>query len=81
MVVVMLFGVDVSLVGDGGDTTPGQSMCPANVEMVSVRLRMVAAHSRRKVFMCSSMQDSCKQTKFCMDYHLRTFVARAIVSA
>ena len=49
-VVVMSVDVDISLGGGGVDTTPGQSICPANTETANVRLSMVAAHIWRKVF-------------------------------
>lgn len=47
-------GVDVVEVavgvGVGVGTAPGVSMCPANTDTASVRLRMVAALIRRNVF-------------------------------
>jgi len=37
--------------GGGGDTTPGEVICPAKDEAVSSKHRIVAAHVWRKVFM------------------------------
>ena len=42
--------VVVELVAGVGAAAPVVSMCPANAETASVRLRIVAAHIRRKVF-------------------------------
>lgn len=35
---------------DAGAGAPGVSMCPASAEIASVKLRIDAAHIRRKVF-------------------------------
>jgi hypothetical protein len=40
----------VSLAGGGGAGAPGVSTCPASTLTASVRLRMVTALIRRKVF-------------------------------
>ena len=37
--------------GGGGDTTPGEVICPEKAEAVSSKHRIVAAHVWRKVFM------------------------------
>ena len=47
-------------VGSGaGAGAPVVSMCPADAEIASVRLRMIAAHVFRKVFI-SLLLESCK---------------------
>lgn len=47
----MLVGVVLPVAGVGaGAGAPGVSMCPASTVKVSVRVRIVAAVSRRKVF-------------------------------
>jgi hypothetical protein len=60
---VISVNVDASLVGGGGVTTPGQSICPANIETANVRLSMVAAHIWRRVFTVNAswqeMQNFC----------------------
>ena len=40
----------VEVAGVGVSTAPGVSICPADIETASVRLRMVTALIRRKVF-------------------------------
>ena len=47
--IVVIDGVEF-VVGGGGCTTPGASICPASTDIAIVRLRIVAAHVRRKVF-------------------------------
>lgn len=51
VVVMLANGVAVSLGGGGGDVAPGHSICPAKTEIARVRLRIVTAHTWRKVFM------------------------------
>lgn len=46
MIVVVIDGVGLV----GGDATPGASICPASTDIAKVRLRIVAAQVRRKVF-------------------------------
>jgi hypothetical protein len=47
--------------GGGGATTPPEPICPATAETASNKLRAVAAHVWRKVFMCSSIQNFCNE--------------------
>jgi len=49
-VVTSVVEVDIEVDVDGGSGAPGVSMCPPNTEIASVRLRVVAAVIRRKVF-------------------------------
>ena len=43
-------GVVMVLVAGAGAGAPGVSMCPAHTETENVMLRIIAAHSWRKVF-------------------------------
>ena len=72
IVVVTLVVVDVFVSpggGGGGGTYPGEWICPANAETASTKLRVVAAHVWRNVFIGSllvSMQKFCMRCKFCI---------------
>lgn len=55
MVVMVL--VDEVVLGGGGATMPGESICPANVETASAKLRIVNAHVWRRVFIVASHSD------------------------
>ena len=61
--VVISVVIGASLVGGGGATTPGQSICPANTVTANARLRMVAAYICRRVFTVNAswqeMQNFC----------------------
>jgi hypothetical protein len=61
IVVVTLVGGDcVSPGGGGGGTNPGESICPANAETASAKLRIIAAHVRRRLFIVSLPSDEKK---------------------
>ena len=72
--VVVILVVDV--VGGGGATTPGESICPAKAETVIAKLRIVAAHVRRRVFIVALPQ-SCR--KICMSREILYQASRAEV--
>ena len=50
--------------GGGGDTIPGELICPAKAETLSVKNRIVAAHVWRKVFILLAPYSEIE--KFCM---------------
>src|ERR1700742_3738365 len=70
-VVATLLVTDVSLGGGGGgDTMPPEPICPARAETASNKLRTVATHTWRKVFMCSSITKFlCNPENFAWNYN------------
>lgn len=65
-VVVMSVDVDVLVGGGGGDTTPGELICPASAETVSIKVKIVATHIWRRVFIRCLQVGRCKN--FCKIY-------------
>ena len=55
--------VEVPLGGGGGDTTPGESIIPANAEAESAAIRIATAHDRRNLL-----------TFLYLPIHTKTFV-------
>jgi hypothetical protein len=49
-VLVLVLALDVGLGAGSGAGAPVVSMCPANADTASVRLRIVVTHIWRKVF-------------------------------
>lgn len=60
MYVVMLVVCVVLLLVGAGAGAPGLSTCPPKTDIESVRLRIVPAHTLRKVFTFGASVESCK---------------------
>ncbi len=75
MYVVMLVVCVVLLVG-AGIGAPGLSTCPAKTDIESVRLRIVPAHTLRKVFTFGASLESCKNFAITRERPARSVRAR-----